>query len=38
MWRFTPNNGLTERFHNNMELLQPQSYGSRTSRYDCELG
>jgi transposase len=27
MWRFTRNNGITEGFHANMEVLQPQAYG-----------
>jgi transposase len=29
MWRFTRNNGITEGFHNKMELLQRQAYGFR---------
>jgi transposase len=29
MWRFTRNNGITEGFHNKMELLSRQAYGFR---------
>jgi len=29
MWRFTRNNGITEGFHNKMELLNRQAYGFR---------
>src|SRR5450432_1426705 len=29
MWRFTRNNGITEGFHNKMEVLQRQAYGFR---------
>jgi transposase len=29
MWRFTRNNGITERFHIKMEVLQRQAYGFR---------
>ena len=29
MWRFTRNNGITERFHTKMEILQRQAYGFR---------
>lgn len=29
MWRFTRNNGITEGFHNNMELISRQAYGFR---------
>ena len=27
MWRFTRNNGITEGFHNKMELINRQTYG-----------
>ncbi len=29
MWRFTSNNGITEGFHNKMELISRQAYGFR---------
>ena len=29
MWRFTRSNGITEGFHNKMEVLQRQAYGFR---------
>ncbi len=29
MWRFTRNNGITEGFHNEMELISRQAYGFR---------
>ena len=29
MWRFTKNNGITEGFHNKMELISRQAYGFR---------
>jgi len=29
MWRFTRNNGITEGFHNKMELITRQAYGFR---------
>ena len=29
MWRFTRNNGITEGFHNRMELISRQAYGFR---------
>ena len=29
MWRFTRNNGITEGFHNTMELINRQAYGFR---------
>ena len=29
MWRFTRNNGITEGFHNKMELINRQGYGFR---------
>ena len=29
MWRFTRNNGITEGFHNKMELIDRQAYGFR---------
>ncbi|MFY9727948.1 MAG: transposase [Bryobacteraceae bacterium] len=29
MWRFTRHNGITERFHNKMELINRQAYGFR---------
>ena len=29
MWRFTRNNGITEGFHNKMELMNRQAYGFR---------
>ncbi len=29
MWRFTLNNGITEGFHNKMELISRQAYGFR---------
>jgi transposase len=29
MWRFSPNNGITEGFHNKMELISRQAYGYR---------
>jgi len=29
MWRFTRNNGITEGFHTEMEVLQRQAYGFR---------
>ena len=29
MWRFTRNNGITEGFHNKMELINCQAYGFR---------
>jgi transposase len=29
MWRFTRNYGITEGFHNNMELINRQAYGFR---------
>lgn len=29
MWRFTKNNGITEGFHNKMELINRQAYGFR---------
>jgi transposase len=29
MWRFTRNNGITEGFHNEMELIARQAYGFR---------
>ena len=29
MWRFTRNNGITEGFHNKMELINRQAYGFR---------
>ena len=29
MWRFTRNNGITEGFHNKMELINRQVYGFR---------
>ena len=29
MWRFTRNNGITEGFHNQMELITRQAYGFR---------
>jgi transposase len=29
MWRFTRNNGITEAFHNKMELINRQAYGFR---------
>ncbi len=29
MWRFTRNNGVTEGFHNKMELINRQAYGFR---------
>jgi transposase len=29
MWRFTRNNGITEGFHNKMELIHRQAYGFR---------
>ena len=29
MWRFTRNNGITEGFHNKMELISRQAYGLR---------
>ena len=29
MWRFTRNNGINERFHNKMELINRQAYGFR---------
>lgn len=28
-WRFTCNNGITESFHNKMELISRQAYGFR---------
>ena len=31
MWRFTRNNGITEGFHNKMELINRQAYGFATS-------
>ncbi len=31
MWRFTRNNGITEGFHNKMELINRQAYGFRNS-------
>jgi len=30
MWRFTRNNGITEGFHNKMELLKRQAYRFRS--------
>lgn len=32
MWRFSRNNGITEGFHNRMEVLQRQAYGFRNFR------
>jgi hypothetical protein len=32
MWRFTRSNGITERFHNKMETISRQAYGSATSK------
>ena len=32
MWRFTRNNGITEGFHNKMELINRQAYAFATSR------
>ncbi len=29
MWRFTRNNGITEGFHNKMELIHRQAFGFR---------
>jgi len=29
MWRFTRNNGITEGFHNKMEMISRQAYGFR---------
>jgi transposase len=29
MWRFTRNNGITEGFHNKMELINRQAYSFR---------
>jgi hypothetical protein len=29
MWRFTRNNGITEGFHDKMELINRQAYGFR---------
>jgi len=29
MWRFSRNNGITEGFHNKMELISRQAYGFR---------
>jgi transposase len=29
MWRFTRNNGITEGWHNKMELINRQAYGLR---------
>ena len=29
MWRFTRNNGITEGFHNKMELINRQAFGFR---------
>ena len=29
MWRFTRSNGITEGFHNKMELINRQAYGFR---------
>jgi hypothetical protein len=29
MWRFTRNNGITEGFHNKMQLINRQAYGFR---------
>jgi transposase len=29
MWRFTRNNGITQGFHNKMELISRQAYGFR---------
>jgi transposase len=29
MWRFTRNNGITEGFHNKVELINRQAYGFR---------
>ena len=29
LWRFTRNNGITEGFHNKMELINRQAYGFR---------
>ena len=29
MWRFTRNNGITEGFHNRMELINRQGYSFR---------
>jgi len=33
MWRFTKNNGITEGFHNKMELINRQAYGFRNFQY-----
>ena len=32
MWRFTRNNGITEGFHNKMELINRQPMASATSK------
>ena len=32
MWRFTHNNGITEGFHNKMELISRQAFGFRNFR------
>jgi transposase len=29
MWRFTRNNGITEGFHNKMEMISRRAYGFR---------
>ncbi len=29
MWRFTKNNGITEGFHNKMEMISRRAYGFR---------
>ena len=29
MWRFTRNNGITEGFHNKMEMISRQAFGFR---------
>ena len=31
MWRFTRNNGITEGFHNKMELINRQAYGAASA-------
>jgi transposase len=30
MWRFSPNNGITEGFHRKMKLIQRRAYGFRS--------
>jgi transposase len=36
MWRFTRNNGITEGFHNKMELISPLTASETSTATDCE--